>query len=877
MFTLENKDGAAVLAAGKTRLRISFVTESIARVIVTEGKKFSTKQSLIVTATAKFTGYKIQDAGEVFEISTPALKLVVSKVTGAISYFDALAKSSGTGILPVQLSLPSKETGQAGSLSHYCGDRLLVREPARGGKTLVPKKVFRNIFKTGAQTAASQSIDGARAAAAEFETVFDRDAFEAKLEFEFAPDEAIFGLGSHEEGYGNLRGKERLLYQQNMKIVVPYFVSTRGYGVLLDCGSLMTFRDGPDGACWWADVVDELDFYFIGGGSFDAVTKNLHELTGKAPMLPKWAFGFAQSKERYVNAKELVEVVREYRRRKIPLDLIVLDWKSWPNGAGWGQKNFDPLRFPDPKALTDELHSLGARLMVSIWPIMTGDCPNQRELSDRGLMLGNQSTYDAFSAEARKIYWSQAERGLFANGVDAWWCDCTEPFEADWSGETKPEPHARLLLNTEASKKYLDHAQINSYSLLHSQGIYESQRSAEHQLGSVGGSSERAELVLGAPTTKRVINLTRSGYAGQHRYATICWNGDICATWQTLRNCIPEGVNFCATGEPFWTVDIGGFFINHDPKLWFWRGDYSEGCRGLTDMNALEPDAKDTGCRDLGFWELYTRWVQYAAFLPMFRSHGTDAAREIWRFGDEGNIFYDTIAKYIRLRYQLIPYIYSLAAKVTQHGTPMLRAVALDFSHDEKTHSLTDEFLFGSALLICPVTTPMYYEKNSQPIPAANKSREVYLPAGCDWFDFWTDEVHAGGQTVTTAAPLETLPLFVRAGSILPLTEAMQFVDEIPDAPYEIRIFCGADGAFTLYEDAGDGYDYEHGECALVDLKWNDARGELTISERRGGFPQLVKEREYKIIFISPSGRRAKVIRYQGQQMQVSFDSSRFN
>jgi alpha-D-xyloside xylohydrolase len=819
MFAVENCTGSVVLTDGKKRLRITFVTEAIARITVTEGKEFQTKPSLIVTATSCFSGLDLRESKDAFEISTSAIKLLVSKNTGAISFFDS-------------------------------AEKLLLHEPERGGKTLVAKKVFRNVFKQGATVAAGQSIDGARAAAREFETVFDRDAFEAKLEFQFSPDEAIFGLGSHEEGYGNLRGKTRELYQQNMKIVVPYFVSTRGYGVLLDCGSLMTFRDGSDGARWWAEVVDELDFYFIAGGSFDSVTQNLHVLTGKTPMLPKWAFGFAQSKERYVNAHELVEVVREFRRRKIPLDLIVLDWKSWPNGAGWGQKNFDPLRFPDPKALTEELHSLGARLMVSIWPIMTGDCPNQRELQERGLMLGNQSTYNAFSPEAREVYWKQAERGLFAQGVDAWWCDCTEPFEADWSGETKPDPHDRLLLNTEASKKYLEAAQFNSYSLLHSQGIYEGQRRAT--------------------SAKRVVNLTRSGYAGQHRYATICWNGDICATWQTLRNCIPEGVNFCATGEPYWTVDIGGFFINNDPKLWFWRGDYSEGCRGLTDMNALEPDPKDTGCRDLGFWELYVRWVQYAAFLPMFRSHGTDAAREIWRFGDEGNPFYNTIAKYIRLRYQFLPYIYSLAAQVTLNGRAMLRAVALDFPSDLATHNLTDQFLFGPALLVCPVTAPMYYGKNSLPIAGASKSREVYLPAGENWFDFWTDEIHEGGRTITTAAPLETMPLFVRAGSILPMTESMQFVDEHPTAPYEIRIYRGADGTFTLYEDAGDGYDYEHGAFALVEFFWNEALGELKIGSRQGSFPGLVASREYRLIFISGHGREIKTVNYAGSEAKIS-------
>lgn len=819
MFNLESRRDGVTFADGDCRLRICFVNPAVARVTMTQGKPFASTLSDIVVKPAAFSGFQIKELHDVFEIRTDALTLVLNRQSGAISYFDAAGK-------------------------------MLLCEPARGGKSLKPKIVFKNVFKADAQIASAQNIDGARAAATAFESVFDREAFEATLEFQFADGEAIFGLGSHEEGFGNLRGKSRELYQQNMKIVVPVFVSTRGYGVLWDCGSLMTFRDDANGACWWADVVDELDFYFIGGGSFDVVTKNSHELTGKTPMLPKWAFGFAQSKERYVDARELVEVVKEYRRRKIPLDLIVLDWKSWPNGAGWGQKHFDPLRFRDPKQLTDKLHALGAKMMISIWPIMTGDCPNQRELLERGLMLGNQSTYNAFLPEARELYWEQARRGLFANGVDAWWCDCTEPFEADWSGETKPEPHARLLLNTEASKKYLDAAQINTYSLLHSQGIYEGQRRVTSE--------------------KRVVNLTRSGYAGQHRYATICWNGDICATWETLRRCIPEGVNFCATGEPFWTVDIGGFFINHDPKLWFWRGDFAEGCRGLTDMNALEPDANDTGCSDLGFWELYTRWLQYAVFLPMFRSHGTDAAREIWRFGDEGNIFYDTIAKFIRLRYQMIPYIYSLAAQVTKNGRTMLRAVALDFPEDLRTHPVNDQFLFGASLLVCPVTSPMYFEKNSQPIPQAQKSRDVYLPAGTEWFDFWTGERFAGGRNISVDAPLEKIPLFVRAGAILPLTDAMQFVDEIPDAPYTIRIYAGADGEFTIYEDAGDGYAYEHGEFSEISLAWNDAQKSLCIGARRGQFPGMVSSRKLNVeVYSGASSFWKTSLLYSGEELEV--------
>lgn len=499
MFKIESQDGAVVLSEGTKRLRVQFVTESIARVTLTDNRPFKAEPSLIVVSKAAYSGFKVVEGKAEFRISTGALKLAVSKETGAISYFDKRVK-------------------------------LLVREPSRGGKWLTAKAVFKNVHKQGATVASVQSIDGARAVAQDFERVFDRDAFEAKLEFVFDQHEALFGLGSHEEGHGNLRGKSQDLYQQNMKAVVPYFVSTKGYGILLDCCSLMTFHDDAYGSFLWADVVDELDYYFIRGETFAEVTRGYHELTGKPPLLPKWAFGYTQCKERYVNAKEIVEVVKEYRRRKVPLDLIVLDWKSWPAGPGWGQKTFDPVRFPEPKEFTKALHELGAKLMVSIWPIMTGDCPNQKELLERGLMLGNQATYDAFKEDARRCYWEQANRGLFAQGIDAWWCDCTEPFEADWSGAVKPERHNRLLINTEASKRYLDAGHINAYSLLHSQGIYEGQRRVTDD--------------------KRVVNLTRSSYAGQHRYATITWSGDVCATWETLRRSIPEGVNFCVTGEP---------------------------------------------------------------------------------------------------------------------------------------------------------------------------------------------------------------------------------------------------------------------------------------------------------------------------------------
>ncbi|HEV2578122.1 MAG TPA: TIM-barrel domain-containing protein [Acidobacteriaceae bacterium] len=821
MFTVERQSGDAIFREGDQILRVRFVSDSIARITYTRGRAFLDKPSRIVVAQEVGGEFGLREDSQSYVLSAGPLTVAVNRSTGALSYYSPT------------------------------GD-LLTREPDRGGRTLAPKVVMRNVFREGVVIATAQSIDGARATVAEHETIFDREAFEAKVEFVFGQDEALFGLGSHEEGYGNLRGHVRELYQQNMKAVVPHLVSTRGYSVLLDCCSLTIFRDDDQGSYWWADVVDELDYYFIYGGDFDGVMCGYRRLTGATPLPPKWAFGYVQSKERYVTAEEMIVVVAEYRRRQIPLDCIVLDWKSWPNGMGWGQKSFDTLRFPDPAGFIEKLHAMGARLMVSIWPIMTGGCENQRELNDRHLMLGNQSTYNAFLPEARACYWEQARRGLFAHGVDAWWCDCTEPFEADWAGAVKPSPGERLQINTEASKLYLDAGEINAYSLVHSQGIYEWQRSES--------------------SDKRVLNLTRSSYAGQHRFGTFTWNGDVSATWETLRRCIPEGVNFCATGEAYWTVDAGGFFVDKRPDLWFWRGAYSGGCRGLTPMDALAPDPNDTGSTDLGFWELYTRWLQYAAFLPMFRSHGTDVPREIWRFGEEDSPFYNAIAASIRFRYRLLPYIYSLAAAVTRDGVAMVRAVALEFPLDIGTHAIKDEFLFGQSLLVCPVTQPMYYDQGSRAINDVAKLREVYLPAGCKWFDLWKSKLYEGGQTVVVDAPLEHIPVFVRAGCIVPMTQPMQFVDEVRNAAYEVRIYTGADASFLLYEDAGDGYAYENGEYAQVSIEWNQQLRRLIVNAREGGFPEMIREREYRILFISADGTRQQSLLYKGEEICLRID-----
>ena len=710
---------------------------------------------------------------------------------------------------------------------------VLTREPARGGKTLDPVDVRVSIFDQATAIESRENVDGIRMEAQNVNEVIDRTAYHTKLEFEWAPDEALYGLGSHEEGMFNLRGQHQYLYQQNMKAVVPVLVSTRGYGVLFNSCSLMTFHDDAFGSYLWSDVDDELDFFFVYGPEFDQIVAGLRRLTGPVPMLPKWAFGYIQSKERYTSQAELLEVVNEYRARNLPLDCIVLDWKTWP-GEDWGQKSLDPERFPRPEQMTADLHALQTRLMISIWPILRPGGANWRELKERGLLLGNQANYDAFNPAARACYWAQANRGLFAHGIDAWWCDCTEPFESDWKGAIKPEPEERLRLNTSEAKRYLDPERINAYSLWHSEGIYTGQRQVTE--------------------TKRVVNLTRSAYLGQQRYGTITWSGDLASNWGTLRRQIADGLNFCVTGLPYWTTDIGGYFVQRKPELWFWNGDY------------------DAGVTDLGYRELYVRWFQYGAFLPMFRSHGTDTPREIWRFGEPGEPLYDALAKFLNLRYRLLPYIYSLAGWTTQRAYTPLRALPFDFRHDPSVYEVGDQFMFGPAFLVCPVTRPMYYAPGSVPLDDADRTRSVYLPSGADWFDFWTDRRYAGGQTVTAAAPLEEMPLFVRAGSIVPMGPQRQFVDDQPDAPVDLHIYPGSDGHFELYDDEGDSYQYETGAFATIPFHWWDATRQLALGPRSGQYPGMQQRREFRVILhVEANGLREHCVAYDGTAVTVGF------
>ena len=795
---VERDAEGAALWTTEGKMHVAFCTPAIARIRYTLDEDFSGKKSLMVIRRAERPAveWRVAEAADHVELATDLVKIRIDKATCAFSYWDA-------------------------------DGRLLAKEPDSGGKTLERIDVVRTVFDGAAKVEMDTSADGLRARADHARQVVDRKACHTKLAFEWQPGEALYGLGSHEEGMMNLRGKVQYLYQQNMKAVVPVLVSTRGYGILMDSCSLMIYRDDAFGSYIWTDVDDEMDYYFIYGPEFDDIVRGVRHLTGDAPMLPKWAYGYIQSKERYKTQDELIGIVREYRRRGLPLDCIVLDWMSWP-GELWGQKTLDPERFPDPDGMTKQLHDLNAKLMVSIWPIMRAGGDNHREMSERGFLLGNQATYDAFNEEARRLYWKQAHDGLFAHGVDAWWCDCTEPFESDWKGAVKPEPEERMRINTSESRQYLDPEYINAYSLLHSRGIYEGQRNVT--------------------SDKRVVNLTRSAYAGQHRYGTITWSGDIAAKWETLRKQIAEGLNFCVTGSPYWTLDIGGFFVRRRKELWFWNGDF------------------DGGVDDPGYRELYVRWFQLGAFLPMFRSHGTDTPREVWRFGEPGTPMYDALVKYLKLRYRLMPYLYSLAGAVAHQGYTMLRALAFDFREDPRVHDIADQFMFGPAFLVAPVTNPMYFGPGSRELKDIPKTRPVYLPAGI-WYNYWTDERLAGGRTIEAAADLETLPLFVRAGAVVPTGPDIQYADEKPDAPICLKIYPGADGAFAIYEDEGDNYNYEKGAYATIPLEWNDARRELVIGERKGGYAGMPAVREFIVEIAGEAGRRT--VTYRGEVVIV--------
>ncbi len=650
-----------------------------------------------------------------------------------------------------------------------------------------------------------------------------------KQSFKWADDEALYGLGQHQEGIFNWRGHYVELFQFNTRAIVPFLLSTKGYGILWDNYSFSKFNDTSYGSYLWSEAGEAISYFFIYGPEPDSVIRNYRELTGTAPLFPKWAYGYIQSKERYKTQQEIINVVKEYRARNIPLDAIILDWQYWDNG-NWGQKSFNKERFSEPRSMMQTLHSsYNAHLMISIWPKMSIKSSDYREMKKHeGFLYPDEKSpfYDAFNPEARSLYWKQANEGLFSKGIDAWWCDATEPELDDWEFSCDAY-RVKMKPQIGSGARYM-----NAYSLVHSKGIYENQRSTTDK--------------------KRVVNLTRSAFAGQQKYATITWSGDIVANWNVFENQIPGGLNFCMSGLPYWTTDIGGFFVQSakvgelGKGSWFRNGDFD---RGIADDN---------------YKELYVRWFQFGTFCPIFRSHGTDISREIWQFGEPGSWAFDALLKFDNLRYRLMPYIYSTAWKVTSEGYTLMRGLIMDFRHDHHVFEIDDQFMFGQAILVNPVTRPK------------ETFRKVYLPIGSGWYNFWTGKKYSGGQTIAVPTPLDEIPIFIREGSILPLGPSVQYASESND-PVELRIYPGADGNFTLYEDENNNYNYEKGFYSIIKFKWDDKNRKLVIDERKGDFPNMVKVRNFRVVLVSERSENgvdidmnpAKIIHYDGKKKIV--------
>ncbi len=590
--------------------------------------------------------------------------------------------------------------------------------------------------------------------------------YNVEQEFGLSEGERLYGLGQHAGGNGlgqssayklDYNGLSITLSQRNTDIGIPFMISSKGYGILWDNYSLGSISLKGNELRVWFEAGKKIDYYVIFGDSIDDVIKGYRKLTGDAPLLPKWAYGYWQSKERYKSQDELVSVVKEFRERKIPLDVIVLDWRYWGK-YGWNAFKFDEIDFPRPKDMVEEIHKMGAKLAISIWPTFGKETEVFKNMESKGCIIPGTTAVNPFKEGCRELFWSYVKR-FYDIGIDAYWLDASEPETGLGLVFFSPIHDVDLGIG-----KGYEH--LNAYPLMETKAVYEGQRRI---------------------SDKRVAILTRSAFAGQQRYSAISWSGDVLGDWATLRSQIPAGLNFSISGIPYWTTDTGGFFSGN-------------------------PETK-------AYAEIFVRWFQWSTFCPILRVHGTIFPKEPWRFPKE---YQDVILKYIRLRYELLPYIYSLAWMTYSNGYTIMRPLVMDFRNDKNVYDLDEQYMFGPYIMVSPVTLPSIREK------------EVYLPSDEYWYDFWTGEKLKGGRTTNVKVSLGTIPLFVRGGAVLPLlgkdvSNAMEDWDVL-----HLRIYPGKDGYFEIYDDDGVTYDYERGKYFIVPIRWDDNKQELTIGKKRG-------------------------------------------
>jgi alpha-D-xyloside xylohydrolase len=903
------------VSTGKLNVKVQFYADDIARVVKWSNDGTSEKKSLsVIQNSLPKLSVTSEDAKESVTLKSSSLSVVIDKASGNIQF----ALASGENLLSEAGTTELKPV-------EYKGDK----------------------------------------------------GFAMKQYYQFSPEEGIYGLGQHQDGYFNYRGKEVVLVQSNTEAVNPFFISTKNWGILWDNYSKTVFNDNNQNASIYSDMGDNIDYYFVRGENMDKVISGYRQLTGKAPMYGKYAYGYWQSKEHYDTQEELLTVARKYRKLKIPIDNMIQDWDYWNGNPNWGSMEFDKTLFPEPEKMMKELHDMNYHAIISIWPAIGPNTKFYKDMDSRPGFLyptvgwAGFKYIDAYNPAVMDLYCKYLNEGIYSKGLDGWWMDSTEPDVVNALSKESSDYELKKMNNNHLGSfaRYL-----NPYSLVMTEAVHKNWRNQ---------TSDRRAYIL-----------TRSTFAGQQRNAATTWSGDIGANWQVYRNQISAGTNHCMSGIPYWTFDIGAFVI----------GAYG--------------GAFSTGGKQPSYQELYTRMFQLGAFCPIFRSHGSETPREIWEMGE----FSPTLIKFDNLRYRLLPYIYSLAWKVTNDDYTYMRGLPMDFGNDPKTYNIDDQFMFGPAMMVCPVTEFMYHRPPtlSEVVPAdvfktndgkpglqakyyktkdyhnlsreqvdsnininwyggrpdyvtdsmysirwegkivpkesgkhqfhmksfdakriildgkvlpvvytsteqytdfvelearkeysfvlenennqtgaarmilnwktpsmfalekepvaVEKTKTVYLPSNTQWYDFWTGKKYSGGQDATFDAPIDMIPLLVKAGSIIPMGPFVEYSTQKPADPIELRIYKGANGSFTLYEDENDNYNYEKGVYATIDFAWDDASSTLTIGERKGEFPGMLKTRTIKIVLVDESHgngidltqRADKTITYTGEKLEIA-------
>ena len=582
-----------------------------------------------------------------------------------------------------------------------------------------------------------------------------------------------------------------------------------------------------------------MDYYFIAGQNLDEVISGYRTLTGKASLYPKWTLGFWQSRERYQSSKDIEDNMKKFRDLHIPVDNIVQDWNYWKLDS-WGSHEFEAARYPNPQAMLDSVHAMNGRFMISVWPKFYDTVKNYKELDSKGWMyhqaikddihdwLGFRgSFYDAYSDGARKMFWRQMDENLYTKykfGIDAWWMDASEPNVRDCT----PMWYRKALSGPTALGTSTEY--FNAYSIVNADAIYNGQRSVN--------------------PNQRVFLLTRSGFAGEQRYSTATWSGDIATRWEDMRAQMTAGLNYSMAGLPFWGMDQGGFCVEN---------------RYVVAQQEFDKTGKENA--DLKEWrELQARWNQFGCFVPLYRTHGQWPTREVWNIAPADHPAYKTIVAYDKLRYRLMPYLYSMAGMVHFKDYTMMRGLVMDFNGDDNVYDIKDQWMFGPALMACPVGEYQKY------------SRNVYLPKQKGWYDFYTGKHYAGGQTIVADAPFDKIPVFVPEGSILPVGPEMEWSDQKKAELIDLYVYAGKDGSYTFYEDEGTNYNYEKGKYAMIDFKYNDAQKTITIAARKGAFDGMLQKRRFNIVLVSDNNQqgislakapKGKMVKYAGKAVTV--------